>query len=1098
MLRAYRSNRAEELADALAKVVSEPLADPFAREWLVVQGRGMATWLAMAMAERLGVWAGGGGLFPRAFVRDAFSAVLGPEACDRAEAFSRERLLWDIAAELASHLETPAFARQKALLAGDADKSRLFALAERTADAFDGYLTYRPELLLAWERGDDSVANKHDERWQPILWRALVERIRKRSPGEGPLHLASLEEAFHERIAADPRALARALPERILFFGISTMPPFYLRVMHALAEVLDVSWFQLAPSRHPYWEELGPRRRARGAGKDARRVEELDLDGGHPLLRSLGMVGAELSQFFVDMNASGFDFDGDDDSLFRDPCCGPSPPRLHLLQRDLLELTRSASLSGATDDSVTVLSCHGPMREIEALRDELLAMFDAGIVEPRDVVVMTPDLERYAPLVEAVFERETPVCIPYRIADRPLCAESPVIDAFFRILALAGTRLSAPEVCDVLSLEPVRARFGIEADDLDVLAEWTRRTGVRWGIDAAHRAAHGQPPEPAGTWELGLERMLLGFAMPAGERELFEGVLPYDEIEGGDAELLGRFARFLATLFDTVRDLEQARTMAAWRERLSRVALELLTDEPSQAFESDRVLSALAELETQASVASSDERVGLRVVRSLLAARVDEGHSERGFLAGGVTCCAMVPMRAIPFSVVCVVGMNDGVFPRGQRPSDIDLGAREGRRRGDRSQRDDDRYLFLEAILSARRRLIVTYSGRSNRNNDELPPSAVVTELASALAPGATDDAAFSAVATRHRLQPFSPAYFDGASPELYSYDALQLDAARELLRGGARPRRSLFEAPLPEVTADARELMLDELAAFFRQPGAHLMKHRLRVDADESEATLDALDPIEPDSLAAWSLKDRLLSLVLAGCDDGRALDLMRATGELPPGVLGKRLFDTELPGVRAIALRARELRTGGAEPPLAVAVRLDERTVVRGSVGNRFARGVVVHQGGRRKARQLLALWLTHLGQACVERGSTRASHLVTQGEEQEPSRVTRLGAVNDPIATLALLVGIADEGQTEPLLFFPEASLAYVRTAKSRGEERALESARKAYEKEVEHAALVVRAYGAGCPIDASHAATARFCDLSRAVYEPLLDVLEEDEG
>ncbi|MSP24475.1 MAG: exodeoxyribonuclease V subunit gamma [Myxococcales bacterium] len=1126
VLHCYRSNRTEVLADALAAVVRQPLRDPLAREWLVVQGRGMATWLALAMAERLGVWAGGGGIFPRAFVRAAFAAVLGDAACDAGDAFSRERLHWAIAQELPRLLDKPEFAWIASHLEHDDDRALLFALAERIADALDGYLTYRPEFILAWERGDDSIATKHDEAWQPILWRALLARkLLDDETQVAPVHTASLERAFYERLYRDaaqagdapldvdgPAAgdaarhgnapvLVDALPERIVVFGLTTLPPFYLRAMLLLARHVDVHWFQLSPSRHAWSEEVQPRLKRRLA-RDGKLHAGQHLDQIHPLLSSLGAVGAEADQLLFEsieslgVESLGLDAHEPEDSLYVAPAGGTL---LERLQRDIVESTDTARCEpgdGATDDrTISILACHGPVRELEVLHDELLLLFDGGDLRPENVVVMVPDLERFAPLIEAVFERDGPTKIPYRIADRQLRPESPLLDAFQRVLELAGTRLSTSSVFDVLALEPLRSRFSIEAGELDKLMAWTSQCGVRWGIDREHRATHVEPPTSENTWEFGLTRMLLGFAMPGAERALFAGVLPFDEIEGGDALLLGRFARFAAKLFETTRALDGLRSIDAWRELLTRIVCELFTALPHQSFELERIHGALGELASLAKDAAFDGLVGIRTIRKLIASRIEAGQGERGFLKGGVTFCAMMPMRAIPFDVVCLVGMNDGAFPRGQHASELDIGAREGRKAGDRSRREDDRYLFLEAILSARRRLIITYSAISLRDRTELLPSSVVSELLLALTKsGAHIGDTTERLVTQHRLQPFAAAYFDGKTERLHSYDEAQLLAARQLVRGQAREWPSLFTGPLTTSSSAApHDVGLDDLAAFFRQPAEYLLRHRLRIDTTERDASLDALDPVEPDALELWALKDRILELMLGNAPDPEIMAILRASGQLPPGELGARILREHGAGVREIAARTMDARGTGALPSLSVTVPIGNGLCARGTIGNRFRGGLVHHQAGTRRARQLFVPWLHHLAHACSTEGPVESR--IFSRAVGSSAQLTRLDAVREPALVLASLVAIRNEGLDAPLLFFPEASFAYARTVRRKTESEAFAAALTQWKDESERLSFIERAYGHPCPFSATNEAHARFAELARAVFDPMLDVLTE---
>jgi exodeoxyribonuclease V gamma subunit len=367
------------------------------------------------------------------------------------------------------------------------------------------------------------------------------------------------------------------------------------------------------------------------------------------------------------------------------------------------------------------------MREVEVLHDQLVALFEEiPDLEPRDVIVMTPAIDGYAPLVEAVFgESTTRPPIPYHIADRGPRATDEIVDAFSRLLAIVDGRMTATEVLDLLRIGAIRRRFAIAAEDVELLRTWVGRVGIRWGIDDAHRAALGQPPFHANTWRFGLDRLMLGYAMAGGDRELFGETLPYDDVEGSSAELLGKLAELCETVFGFHASLRDARSLDDWRDDFARLLAAMIASDDHDADQHNEVRNALARIARRAHAAGFVEALPLEAARTLALDELTRTTSARGFLSGGVTFCEMVPMRAIPFRVVCLLGMNGDAFPRVRRPLGFDLVARHPRR-GDRSSREDDRYLFLEALLSARDRLLIIYVGQSIRDNAELPPSVVV------------------------------------------------------------------------------------------------------------------------------------------------------------------------------------------------------------------------------------------------------------------------------------------------------------------------------------------------------------------------------------
>ncbi len=1075
----HSSNRTEALLEALASVVSVPLGDPLQPEIVVAQGRGMAVWLSQELSRRLGIWSNAELHYPRRLVQTVFDAVLDVEAAG-ASTPTREHLRWSVLAALPGLLSEPEFAALARYVASEHDPTLAFQLADRIAHVFDQYVTYRPEMIREWERGTDDDAPA-EQVWQPKLWRALAARATTPHP-------AALERRFHDALSGS--AEFSKLPRRLSVFGISSLPPLYVRALFGLARRVEVHLFLLSPSRE-FWEDLvTPRERRRLLASDG---GDAHLHVGNPLLASLGKLGRDFQSVLgSEAEALGVALVEAEGARYVDP---PGTTALGRLQGDLLTLedratnAAPASLRGsgtrarrspaaapsaqlaldfgashraptgtdtpvragarprldAADVSLRLHSCHGPMREVEVLHDQLLHLLslDANL-QPRDIVVMTPSVDEYAPLIEAVFQRDPSDerFVPYRIADRTVRKESAVVDALHRILSLVGTRVTAPDVIDLLALDVIHRKVGIDPTDLDAVKDWVVATGIRWGFDAEHRARHGLPRDDTNTWRFGLDRLLLGYALPSRGQTLFEGVLPFDEIEGQTAELAGRLAEACTQLFDHLDRLEAPRTLPAWRDAISAALDALVVGDHSTAWQVERVREGLTALVEQARAAGFSGDVDRAVIQRLLDAEIDAGHPARGFLAGGVTFCAMVPMRSIPFRVVALLGMNDGAFPRSSRPVDFDLMARSTPRPGDRSRRDDDRYLFLEAMLAARDHLIITYTGQSLRDNSSLPPSVVVSELLDYVTesfdpPGAgwtseseRAEAVRAALVVTHPLQPFSPRYFDGAEPErLFSHHTAYLVGARAVASrsGAARP---FFTCPLPapEGVGPTRVVTLAELVAFFSGPLTHLLRRRLGLNLRDEALDVPDADPLQLDHLESYGIGHRLLTLVASGCPEAEAEALLRGSGLLPRGALGRTELSSVFPVVRAIAGAAAEHRTGDALPPFHLQRELPSGVMVSGEIGGVWPRALVRAQYANVAGKHLVSEWVRHLALSCCEGGPGLA---VIVGRTEAKAATHVFSRVANPEVHLDALVGAYLVGRQEPLLFFPSASLTFAQT-------------------------------------------------------------------
>jgi exodeoxyribonuclease V gamma subunit len=1022
--RIYRSNRMEKLAEALGDVLSDAPSDILAPECILVPGRGVAQWLSMRLAERFGVWSNVLYLYPRNFVSFALDRVIGKSGKALA-AIDPERLLWTVLETLEPLLGEPAFETLRRYVEADPSRVRYFELCRRIAHTFDRYATYRPDLLSGWERrrsldtGDASqlalfAGAKDPQAWQPILWRALSERL-------GPAYSAALERRFIKGLSQSQR-LAN-LPARISCFGVTHLPPSYARILVMLCPHVPVHMFQLRATEH-----LTPGARGTASGWGGTFARTSGSPRGNPLVESLGGLGldfdAVLERELTNQNVGTRIFD-----LYVPP---RGPRLLARLQRQILKnqgpFAPELGPEPSPDDSIRIHVCHSPMREVEVLHDQLLALLGAGLgLEARDVVVMLPDVESYAPLIEAVFRRSPgdPAAIPFSIADRSAQMAAPVVDALGRLFSLAEQRFSTPQVLDLLALDVVAARFGITPRDVEQLTGWITRANVRWGRDADHREAHGHPRSDKTSWHFGLTRLLMGYAMENDPPALVGGVLPAAEAEGLEAAALGKLCDFVQALFSAASALGDEHTPAVWPGVVGTALDALCVNDTDTAWQHETVRLAASGLAENAHAAGYAVPIGGAAFRELLFDTIDGARPARGLLSGGVTFCSMVPLCTLPFRVVCLLGLGDGELPRREVSTDFDLIAHgpEGRRIGDRSRRSEDRYLFLEAILSARERLIITYTGQSIRDNATLPPSVLVSELCDQLAlasAAATGEDPLASVIVRHPLQAFSARYFDGHDPRLFSY-AEHYVAGAAAARVGPAP--AFFGGPLPP-PPPSDTLGVGDLVRFFQNPTAYLLNRRLELFLRERDLDVPDREPQELSPLDKFAAGNELLGLMLDDVPVERAKALTLATGALPLGSPGELDFLDIHASASAIAGHVRAARRGAHDPARVIEQRLPGGVLLFGTLPQAYEGGLVEYQFARVRAKHLLGFWIRHL-LSCWLRPGAKTSCLI--GRPPEGSGVLRhqLSPVADPAPVLEQLVVRCAEGQREPLYLFPMTS-------------------------------------------------------------------------
>jgi len=1085
MLTLHTSNRLERLVDALAVLVGQPLSSPLAREHIVVQSKGMERWVAMRLAERLGVWANCVFPFPEAMVREVFAAS-GAELPDTS-VFRREIMTLSLMDLIPARLDQPPFTQLARYLDDDATGLKLWQLASRVAAVFDQYIIFRPEMVAAWEAGQES-------HWQAELWRALVAR-------HGATHRAAVRDLFLTRLrAGDGRP---HLPERLTVFGISSLPPFYLDILAALAQFIDVHIFVMNPCQE-YWGDILS---VRESSRQARHLAENYLETGNTLLASMGRLGRD----FIDMLQG---YECDQEELFEEP---GGANLLAAVQSDILHLREagadaSANTVFADDLSVQFHSCHSPMREVEVLHDRLLDLLARHAdLEPQDVVVMAPDIETYTPFIQAVFagqaaqERQ----IPFSIADRTARNSNAVVTAFFAMLDLVGGRFGAAEVFRVLECDCVRQRFRISTGDLEIIHRWLARTRIAWGIDGSHRAGLGFPDFAENSWAAGLDRMMLGYAMPGREGRTFAGILPFDDVEGSLARLLGELYEFMAELAPAVRDLARPRPLAEWRDLLRGLLTRFVALDVDNQIDLLMLTGIIDELASEAIEAAFVAPITLAVVRADLEQRLarETGH----LFQKGVTFCTLKPMRAIPFPVVCLLGMNDGVFPASHRPPAFDLLA-AAPRRGDRSRRLDDRYLFLEALLSARRYFMISYVGQSIQDNTVLPPSVLVSELLDYLTQGYVWPAGtlIDHVLIRHPLQPFSPRYFteNGAAPgALFSFSREYCVASCALVRE-KQAVPPLFSGLLPEPPAAFRSLSVDRLAEFFGNPVRFLLRERLGIHCDDQGVILNEQEPFVLDWLDRYQLQELLLASHLEGRESASVHAGCRARGILPYGRAGELLLQDQDRQMAALADDLREFHKSAPLPDLEINLTLAGFHLHGVLPGLRQDYLLRVRPSSI-KGKDYIRAWIYHLVLNLAGPAGHPCQTLLVGRKEKSRSSTTwttaarRFEPVSAAGALLEELLCTYWQGLRTPLPLFAESSLAFASRVRAgegddvaiqAGMEQAFRAWRDSYNKEGErgkdHYYRFVFPEGEPLPED--------FQKQALAFFGPLLDHLRDEGG
>jgi len=1055
----YTSNRLENLALILAQVVKAPL-DPMQPETILVQSGGMQRWVSMQLARRSGICANVSFPFPVGFAYELCRALL-PDL-PREYSLSKERMLWDIVSLLPVMLAEPEFAPLKRYVEEDTGLKSV-QLAERIAYHFDQYLIFRPAWAKRWEKGEPSggalLPDHAGEAWQVALWRALMK-------GKESEHRAALLERTIARLNSG--ADLPGLPSRVCVFGIPTLPPIYLDLLKALARHSQVHVFLLSPCRE-YWGDLLSHREQRRAYRTQFLSMEERLEDATPLA-GLGAVGRDFLELLLDRDIQELELDH-----YEEP---DTSSLLGQLQADILDLNIRDEKTDFSDTSIQVHCCHSPLREMEILKDLILDLLakDASL-SPQDILVMNPDIERYAPVIQAVFGTTGEEDIPFSISDRKPTKAAETIRLFLELLEFGQHRFEASRVCALLEAPSVRQRLNLDASETQRVLEWVRASGVRWGLDSDFRKNTGLGDFGQNTWESGLSRFYLGYM--TGAADPLDGIAPLELRGSAEQELLGRVTAWIDELATLWSRLQDTRASDDWRDCLLWILGTFFPQDPAQAEHLLDIRNTVTELTRDMGDFKADARTMLYLIRK----RLDESGGESGFLASGLTFCGLKPMRSIPFRVICLTGLTSTAFPRQDTPPGFDLMAAHPRP-GDRSLREDDRYLFLESIISARDNLILTYPGLSQSDNLEAPPSVLVSELLDFLDKGCTVDGLIpsEAIVFKHKLQAFHPDYFSTGS-RLFSYSDQNRDAAQALF-AEHRSRQFFPESGAPDDADTEQEIEIDieELTRFLAHPCRHLLR-ALRIDPTGGEDDFLDEEPLAtPTGLEAYAPLQNLLRTAL---DEPAANleGLLLAWQLLPPGQAGTDASRKLCSQIRTLADQARAVI--GDEKATRLDLRLPlDRVTLTGRLDLHGDR-IVTCRPAKTKSSDMLRLWVRHLA-ASTAGHAVQSIHIGTDDCFPAPK-------TPDARNLLQGLLRLYSQGMRAPIPLFPRTSLAFAearfnaRKPKERPE--ALMQAMRQWEggymvcpeREDPHLAFLFRDSGP----DWEH-----FADVAEEIYGPIL--------
>ncbi len=1018
---------------ALVSVLTEVPDDPMQPEWIVIQSKGMKQWISLQIAEKFGVCANTNFVFPRQMVEHILTGF-DPKA-DQIPELNRDVLFWAVLKQINEPDSAGVLSGISEYIRSDTTGKKECQLALKIAGVFDDYQVYRPEMLLGWlneKQSDNLTAGNADVTagWQAALFKKIITQ-----PDDHPVKKI---QSFLDDFSAETNGKTH-FPKRISLFGISALPVKFLQVFDTISSVVDVRLFSLIPSNQFFFDVLSPRQ----MGKIALESDSdlLYFETGNPLLSSLGTS----VQHFCSILES-FDYQEPAINLFEDPSDPANPSMLTQLQSDILHfiLRKRNTNDGPVpvsdqDRSIRIQVCHSPMRETQVLKDLLLDEFDKDPdLFPHDVIVMMPDIEAYAPFIEAVFGGEHG--LPFAVSDRRNRSESEVINAFLKILALKDSRFDTRQVLDLLLSNVIADRFNITPDDIGEIEQMVKDANILWGKDGQHRKSLDLPPFEENTWQFGLDRLFMGMAMPEDSETLVADILPCPGPEGLDLDILGRFAHFCHTLFTRLDSLDStpvsSRSIGFWTKELRKIVHALLDENDQTAEDLSFLLQTIDQIEHDALEADFSGPISFASLSGLIEQKLNLSIAMGNFMAGRITFCNIMPMRSIPFKIVVLMGMDEQSFPRKIQGPGFDL-IRKFPQKGDKIQRDEDRCLFLESLLSARSRFIITYTGMNIQDNSLIPCSGVVSELLETMDQSFVFPDGFE-IMRFHPLHPFDDSYFTGPSSgsrstdrALFSYSSDFLQIAQCMSSKETEPLvfvKDLMEQPPGE---PLHEATLEQVIGFFKNPLKTWVREGLNVQIPLLEEQRIEREKFTIAGLDQYIIGSRLLEQLSDSQNSPDRYAVYKAAGCLPFGEKGRTEYLRIHQDVSHIISTVQQFLKQKPVPPLRFEKQFKD-IVISGNFPDIRKAGRYVASFGTLNGARLISAWISHLFLNCCAPDGYPKNTIVAG---RDPSRnkpavvyfFRPLG--KDGLPLLEKMVQLFAQGCRKPVYLFCETAWQFV---------------------------------------------------------------------
>jgi len=948
MIKLYASNSLDFLFDRYSLLL-EDRKSPFETPFIVVQSKAMQSWLTLKIAETNGIFANIKFFTPNGIVDYIFRQFLSDVPEERifyvlSNTFKIMQLIKD-------NLQSPDFMELKNYLHDEEDDLKLVQISGKIADLFDQYITFRPEMILNWDTDEDKS-------WQAQLWRKL--KIKK--------HPSNLREELFEFIKSN-NPKEELSKQKISLFAINYLPPFHLEILNAISEIMEVNLFLLSPTKH-YWGDIKNSREISYIQKKSRRnIQDLHFDTGNSMLASMGKSPRDFQQILYQYNLE-LSYD------FLEP---KKTNLLKIIQNDIFNLEERNKKNRLkltkdfleNDNSISINICHSRKKEIEILHDYILSCLDDdSTLQLSDILIMAPDINEYSQHIDSVFMLDRDPLLQYAISDSELMSSNSALKFLKELFDVATGRFSSLSILDLLRNEYIKKKFNLTDDDIMQISFWIKKLNVFWGINGFHREEVGLPKFEENSWEWGIKRILLGYSFYS-DVDFFQGIVPYPEIESNSRDILNKFLEFFDSLKNLHSLLSEDYTLEKWKDILDEIIEDFFRKDDSDG-QLSFLLLRLNEFKDVLMENGYKSPLNFKAIRYKIFSFFNQKRDASNFFNGKLTFCSMLPMRSIPFKIICILGFNNGDFPRKKTAPGFDIISNYPEL-GDRSVVNDDRYTFLEEVLSVQKRLFISYLGYNILDNSERLPSVLLAEFIDYInnnfyfQDGTKDVTNF--ITRRHPLQSFDLKYFLNEN-NFFSYSKTDYEIAKSILKQYSKEPsyNPIVLRGFPKENSKITEISISDFISFFKNPAEYFFKKRAGVILKNLEESLLDKEYFSLTPLSQYSMAKDIFS-DLSCFDEDYFFQKKRGEGILPYGNLGELYYDEFVSNTKRILKRIKELTNGENSRKIQIDISLDNFRIT-GEIPSVYANELILAEYSKLdkgnnllNAKYILKAWVLHL---------------------------------------------------------------------------------------------------------------------------------------